>query len=431
MGIIGDGEWGTITWPFPQVRFLDNYVLGFALDGSNLHLYELVCDSDGHWNSTSVYNLGDATYIDQIEVADSGTFYIVSVFGIPSDVIIINSYIRNPGESAPLITKLPTDYIPEHIAVCNYNGQFLIGGIIPGVYAFGDMKLSTVAWSQIGRAEFRINNTATRTAGYTHMPWMRQNKGIVYKLAKLGKAVIVYGDGGKLALIPFSQPVSGYGRQLLPGFGVRSGNHVDGDDSIHGFIDSNYDWWTIDSSLKTIRWGYKEFMQDLVENGVTRVSYDSTNKRFYISNGVKGFVFTEQGLYSTHQLVTSIGNYCGKFLCGFFDDSEDTEYRVVSDTLDFGIRGLKTIETMEVGVDAPIDVYGAVDYRYDKTKAFVRSSWKKSNKRGGMGVIKTAPEFRLGIKAASYTDVNLDYLSLSVKVVDKRMIRGLYNTKEK
>jgi len=429
--ILGDGTWDVFSWPFPQVRFLDQYVIGFARSGTDLLLCELTYDGSDIWTSTSVYNLGSASNIDQIEVADLGPFYMMSVSGKPVDTVIIESYIRNPTAVGDKITKLPNDYIPKHLAMCNYNGQFLIGGIIPGVAAsFGDLDLHTVAWSQIGRIEFRIDNSVTRTAGYTNMPWKGQDVGIVYKLAKLGKSVMVYGDGGRLALIPYSQPVSGYGQQLLSRGGVRSGNHVDGDDLIHGFIDINYDWWTIDGSLKATKWGYREFMKDLVENGATRVSFEPIERRFYISNGVKGFVFTEQGLYSTHQLVSSIGNHLG-ILSGFFEDSEDTEYRIVSDTLDFGLRGLKTVETMEIGIDAPDHVFGAVDYRYDKTGTFTRSPWNRTNKQGGVGIIKTAPEFRLGVKADDYEDVNLDYMDLSVKISDKRMLRRKYNIKEK
>ena len=430
MAIDGTGAWDTITWPWPQVRFLEYYTLGFALIDSNLWLYELYCDGEG-WHATAMQNLGAYTNIDQIDVAESGSFYLLTVFGKPDDVITINSYIRNPGTGAPLITQLPAAYIPESIAVCNYNGQFLIGGVLHGSDPkFGDAGLNTVMWSQIGRVEFRIDNETTRTAGYTNMPWGEWKTGLVYKIKKLGNKVVVYGDGGKAFLNPISAPISGYGLERLPGAGVRSGFHVDGDDSIHGFIDSNYNFCTAsEKGFNTL--GYKEFMEDLVDNGTTKVSYEPTNRRFYISNGIKGYVLTEQGLYTTHQLVTSIGNYRGKLLCGFFDDTEDEEYRIVTDTLDFGIRGIKTIETMEIGVDSPEEVYGAVDYRYDKTGDFTRSNWKRTNKEGDVAIIKSAPEFRLCVKTRLYDEVSVDYMNVSVKLVDKRMTRGLYNPKVK
>jgi len=432
MAINGTGAWGTVTWPWPQIRFLEYYTLGFALISTNLWLYELYCDTSDVWQATAIKNLGTYTNIDQIDVAESGNFYLLTVFGRPSGTIAIDSYIRNPGTGTPLITQLPASYIPESIAVCNYNGQFILGGILHGNNTkFGDAGLNTVMWSQIGRVEFRIDDSTTRTAGYMNMPWGEWKTGVVYKVKKLGQKVLVYGDGGKGFLVPINQPVSGYGFERVSGAGIRSGFHIDGDDEVHGFIDADYDFWIVKGDYQFQKLGYNEFMKDLVENGTTKVSYESQSKRFYISNGVKGYVLTEQGLYSTHQLVTSIGNYRGQTLCGFFDDSEDEEYRLVTDTLDFGIRGIKTVETMDIGVDSPTEVYGAVDYRYDKTGDFARSTWKRLNKEGSVGIIQSAPEFRLCVKSTSYADVNVDYINTMIKVVDKRMIRGAYNPKIK
>jgi len=68
----------------------------------------------------------------------------------------------------------------------------------------------------------------------------------------------------------------------------------------------------------------------------------------------------------------------------------------------------------------------AVDYRYNKNDAFTRSGWKVTNARGGAAIIQTAPEFRLYLESDTYGGMNVDYINTSVKVVDKRMIRGLY-----
>ena len=427
MSITGTGTWDTVTWPWPQVKFLEYYTLGFALIDSNLWLYEMYCSTGDVWIATAVQDLGLYTNIDQIDVAESGTFYILTVFGRPGGVITINSYMRVPTTGAASITQLPTGYIPESISVCNYNGQFIIGGVLHGgTSEFGDAGLNTVMWSQIGRVEFRIDNYTTRTSGYMNMPWGEYKKGIVYKVKKLGNKVVVYGDGGMGFLNPISEPISSYGFDRIPSVGVSSGWHVDGDDSIHAFIDNNYDLWLLTQDYKFEKLGYREFMKGMITVADTKVSYDPGSKRFYISNGVEGYVLTQQGLYSTHQFVTSIGNYRGKTLCGFFSIGSDSKYRLVSDTLDLKIRGMKTIEMIEVGCDSPGDINVAVDYRYDKTEDFTRSAWKVTNARGGAAIIQTAPEFRLCLESDTYADVNVDYINVGVKVVDKRMIRGLY-----
>ena len=428
MSIIGTGIWNSVTWPWPQVKFLEYYTLGFALIDTHLHMYELTCNSSDVWIATDMQDLGVSTNINQIDVAESGTFYIVAIYGKPGGVPTIDSYIRNPGTATPLITQLPATRIPEGMAVCNFNGQFLIGGILPaGSDEFADMRLNSVAWGQIGRMEYRIDNVTTRTAGYMNMPWGEYKSGLVYKLKKIGNKVLVYGDGGKAFLVPYSSPVSGFGLDTkLPSAGIRSGWHVDGDDSIHAFIDTNYDLWVVTQDYKFEKLGYREFMKGMITVADTKISYEPHTKRFYISNGVEGYVLTEQGLYSTNQFVTSIGNYRGKVLCGFFSTGEDSKYRLVSDTIDFKIRGMKTIEMMEVGCDSDGDVSMAVDYRHNKNSAFTRSTWKVTNARGGAAIIQTAPEFRLCLESDTYVNMNVDYINVSVKVVDKRMIRGLY-----
>ena len=432
MSIAGTGAWDTVTWPWPQVKFLEYYTLGFALISNNLHMYELTCNASDVWVAVDMQDLGLASNISQIDVAESGTFYIITIYGKPSGTPTIDSYMRNPGVATPLITQLPATRIPEGMAVCNFNGQFLIGGILPADSdEFADMRLNSVAWGQIGRMEYRIDNTVTRTAGYMNMPWGEYKQGLVYKLKKIGDRVLVYGDGGKAFLVPYSFPVSGFGLDVrLPLAGVRSGWHVDGDESTHAFIDTNYDLWIVDKSYKFEKLGYREYMKGMITVADTKISYEPHTKRFYISNGVEGYVLTEQGLYSTNQFVTSIGNYRGKVLCGFFAIGSDSKYRLVSHTLDLKIRGMKTIEMMEVGCDSPGDVSVAVDYRYDKTDSFTRSAWKITNARGGAAIIQTAPEFRICLEADTYEDVNVDYINLNIKVVDKRMIRGLYSKDE-
>ena len=427
MSITGTGAWDTVTWPWPQVKFLEYYTLGFALIDTHLWLYEMYCNTSDVWVATAVQDLGVYTNIEQIDVAESGNFYLLTVFGRPGGTITIDSYIRNPGTGTPLITQLPAAYIPKSITVCNYNGQFIIGGVLHGDSSkFGDAGLNTVMWSQIGRVEFRIDNDVTKTAGYMNMPWGEYKNGIVYKIKKLGNRVIVYGDGGVGFLNPISSPVSGYGFERAASAGVRSGWHIDGNDTVHVFIDTNYDLWSVSEDYKFEKLGYREFMKGLITVADTKVSYEPNSKRFYISNGVEGYVLTQQGLYSTNQFVTSIGNYRGQTLCGFFLTGNDSKYRLVSDTTDFKIRGMKTIEMMEVGCDSDGDVSVAVDYRYNKNDAFTRSGWKVTNARGGAAIIQTAPEFRLCLESDTYVGMNVDYINVSVKVVDKRMIRGLY-----
>jgi hypothetical protein len=99
---------------------------------------------------------------------------------------------------------------------------------------------------------------------------------------------------------------------------------------------------------------------------------------------------------------------------------------VVTDTLDFGIRGMKTINAMEGGFDGSADFSLSVDYRYDPSGSFTRRGWVLANKEGHSVIKVTAPDLRLAFKASDYTNARLDYLRSKVKISDKRYIRGLY-----
>ena len=104
--------------------------------------------------------------------------------------------------------------------------------------------------------------------------------------------------------------------------------------------------------------------------------------------------------------------------------------------MDYGTRGLKTITTMEAGIDVESGavVKLAVDYRYDKAGSFTRSDWNLTNIRGGTGIMKTALEFRLGVLVPAVGDVespevpevNLDYILATVQISDRRLIRGVF-----
>ena len=314
------------------------------------------------------------------------------------------------------------------IACCNYNGQFLIGGITAvGVAAkYSQWKLNTVAWSQIGRWNLDYGSEVSKTAGFRHMTF----GGTVLKLQKLGNRVVVHGTNGMAFMKHFSEPIpGGWGLEELDMPGIASGFHCAGNDSVYGFIDFNNYWWTVTADGKFTKWGYKEFIESL--SGTIKVSYLPSKQRFYITDGSTCYMFSQYGMCSIGQIVRSAGVYGGNE-CASAVDGSDLDFRVVSDMMDYGTRGLKTLTTMETSVDTESGavVKLAVDYKYDKTASFVRSDWVQTNKRGGVGIMKTALEFRLGVLIPAVfsapPEVNLDYILTTIQISDRSMIRGVY-----
>jgi len=436
----GGGNWSVTTWPWPQVVFLEYYTLVFAIksETTDLYLYELYCDTSNVWQATEIQNLGAVANVKYVTVADFNMFYVITTYARSGNVVTVDAWEKTVGSDA--VSALPSTNSPVYACATNFNGQLVVGGIKHGDDAsFGNMAYNTVAWSEIGKFDFRMGEVAVvpggpkrfnRTSGYRHMPWGEWGQGQVLRVKKLGGGVMVYGDGGVALLLPQSQPVSTYSLKHVSGRGVLQGSAMDGDDSTHFWIDDHDQLWMCGADYKPQKLDYKEFLEDL--SGIVKLSYCPGRKRLFISDGSTGYVLTEWGMYSTDQYCTSAGVYRGT-LCGFFKDGDDKEVRVTTDTLDFNARGLKTLERIGVGANyynADRDELNArVDWRADyqsNRDSFNAGEWKRLSNKGIVFPVVTANEFRVKLKGTTYVDsvANLDYLKLLVKFVDKQSAHG-------
>jgi len=435
-----DGTWAIgVNWPYPKVYFGRYYTLALAISVATgqLWVYELYCTTSDAWTATAVKSLGAIANIDSVAIADFGEFYAVSNFGITANTVYMDGFLRDPSGR---LVDLPTASIPSFGTCCNFNGQAIIGCIKhSGDDHFGDMGYNTVAWSKIGKFDFRLAPLKSDEeydgsfyinpdVGYKNMEWGEWNTGIVYKVKKLGKGVVVYGDGGRGFLYPVNEPVVSFGFKSLEGPGVRYADHVGGNEDEHVFIDEDNSVWRV-SADKTEELGYSDYIDDLITADI-QITHVPGRQRYYISDGVAGFCLTPQGMYSTNQLVSSAGLYRGT-LCGFFLDDADYEARIETDVLDFGQRGMKTVSGLEVG-GANYDgsstrIEASIKFRYDHiTSGFTQSSWVKLSPEGTAVILVTAPEVKLLARISDYrsTTMTLDYIKARLKMSDKRFIRG-------
>ncbi len=430
--IYDTGTWTVTTWPWPRAEFGKAQTLGFALNGANIYLYELFY-AEGTWRAVELMSLGDVDYIEQVEMIDFGQFYVVSAYGLnDAGVPAAVCMSRIPGADLPatLYEEYPSAYVPDFACGCNFNGQALIGGIMPGGTVWEDIEvdMTSVLWSKVGSFEFRPEGRSTD--GYTRLQWTHKDEqSRIYRLRKLGNFVIAYGNTGMTALIPQSKPASTYGQKEI-NLPVPIGpNAIAGDESIHGYVDINYEFRTIDSEFKIVNHGYKEFLETLVQTPIN-VSYVPSIETFYISDGAIGYAINKYGAYSTYQLLTSAGDFRdGVF--GFYLDSADHVPALTTEIYDFEIRGLKTLDAIETGINSSTKFYGALDYVYNYHAArgtFDTSSWIEVNKEGIFAPIVTAREFRIKLKGLDILSetINIDSMKARVKFVDKRAVHGHY-----
>ena len=444
--------WSVSEWPFDMVKFLDYYTIIFRAEpaaSSDIDVYEAYCGTDDVWVATKVIdNIGYVDYPDprypvNLDVADFAWFYLLTYAELKNGEIEAGCYYREPGiaSGTDALTALPLSNCPDFITCCNFKGQPVVGGVLSTDAYWTQLGKCSVAWSGIGHFEFRPD--VNRTAGFVRMPWSDWDEGLVLKVKRLGDSLIVYGNGGRAALDPFyKEPITGFGLDdRIGGTGIHSGFHMDGNQKVHGFIDTRNDFWIVQGKKEFKKLGYREWIEDMqAENDAEEsnipivVSYEPKRNFFYLAGFGSCYVLTEFGLYSCTQSPTSIGDYRGNVLTGFVKDHSDDEGRVLFNPVDFKIRGLKTVEEVEFGMDytptGSESVTAKVDFKYDYDESSWRTSgWERLNPQGMYFPVITANDLKVGIKFSDYTDGDprLESTVLRWKLSDKRGIRGLYS----
>jgi hypothetical protein len=98
---------------------------------------------------------------------------------------------------------------------------------------------------------------------------------------------------------------------------------------------------------------------------------------------------------------------------------------IVTDTLDLGYRGMKTIEYIQIGTDVTKNLMAAIDYRYDKSEEFRTSPYTIVNNEGVAFTKAAGVDFRIRVKAVEFVEFDIDYINIQYKVTDKRYLRGV------
>ncbi len=386
------GITSTTYHPFPQIIVLSDG-LYYATDR---YVYKIVGGV-----TYTLLDIGVSSYFNnRWSVADFGPY---KVWASGSDVLISNAETE----------KLSVYPLPYTISsVCNYRGQLIAGG-------FGELGYNTVAWSEIGNIDISNllqPNTVKNTSGFVVMSW----NGEVYQVKVLGDKVIVYGSGGITALIPYEHT---FGRIDLPFAGILGKDAVGGDDRQHLFIDETGKAWKLAPDLSFSELGYSEFLSVL--DASCTVSHNKVNGDFYISDGTYCYLASNNGMTRVEQCVSSCDIYSGELVCGNSYNSVGQAY-IVTDTIDFESRGIKTITALEIGT-LDTSCKASVLYRFSGKQSWQESIAKTVNKNGSVFPIVSGVEFRIKILFPSYSDAEVDYINIRYKNVDKRVVRGTYD----
>jgi len=375
----------------------------------------------------------------------------------------------------PLMLNQTNKVFVEDLAIksgCEFKGRVVIGGLpssiwssslwqilwdnwedeIPQEYALNndDMGGNYVFWSSIGEGilwliypdivvrglipKERVIDKARifemiEKNDFGWMPLPTQ-KDIIH-MKPLGHSIVAYGEEGIWALTPVIKPLNTFGMKRVSSTGISQRNQVGGSEDIHLFFDELGEGWLMGGDLEPKKIGYKEFFSE-ISSGDMLIRYEETDKVFYVSDkgGTKGFCVSPFGTTESKYNIVTFLDYIDGDLKGIYAEEEDVESRIVTDIFDMGMRGIKHIKEVELGIfTTSATVQVAIDYRHQKSESFTTSSWVNVNHEG-IGYIRvTGAEFRVRIKTSNYTDIQLSDIGIRWNSIDKRNVRGARNAR--
>ena len=244
-------------------------------------------------------------------------------------------------------------------------------------------------------------------------------------MLKLDKNVIAYGSGGITLAYPVTEPYPTFGFKTVLNVGIKNKTAVTGDEFVHFFIDILGCLYTL-TSKGLERLGYEEFLSPLV-NPV--LLWDAVERRLHISSEDKGYIFNEGSLTNGYTNLTGLYRTNTDLKAISPDTIIANAVEVVTDIIDFKRRGLKSIESIQFDVDAEIEIYTSVDYRYSKDEDFKTTNWTLLNNAGVAHLRIAGTEFRFRCKGIKFGTFNLSWIKVQYKLIDQRFSRDFNDRK--
>jgi hypothetical protein len=432
----------TVSWPYPQLFLGSKYA--FATNATGVYKIpigslatslsvtdelpmldelgsSLLDDLSEALTWTEAEGIEDLTAGDPWDFVDFGEYCLLT----NGAVMVIIDNVTVPAEPR-LASLASSSVLPRCKTFCNYKGQ-LIGGNVQSDWH--DCDSSSIVWGKIGSVDLTPTNSGE--AGYKVIT---EFSGVVHKVKTLGDIVIVYGANGIVMMKPEGVV---FGFKQISSNGIPSITAVGGNDREHVCIDNRYRLWRLNEKQME-KLDYSEELSNLTLSD-TVISYDPELDEYYISDGSLGFLLTRHGFSKIYQYASSVITLDGTtYIAGA--NGSDTSFILETDTLDFGVRGDKTVVAVEVGMPGDLAMsvkmaWGSKDFRFDYTFGFILTEddgfiYAPSvlcNPNGIAYPRVTADKHRVRLTADSFTNVQIDYINIRFNYTDKRALRGRIN----
>lgn len=325
---------------------------------------------------------------------------------------------------------------------CEHRGRLITAGFSSSDThpVWGRLEENEVAWSTIGGgdafwpfmaslvdSERQEHYEIRNEAGYMPMPF----EGTIHAVKTLDRVVIVYGENGVAALIPFSAPTPTFGLRPLLNVGIANRAALAGDHKGHAFIDKAGYLWVIGVDFVPKRIGYREQFSSLTSTVVG--SYDPLEDEMYFSVDGTCYILTPSGLCEFADDVSGIARVNNDLYGAGDTGALANTFILKTDAFDMGFSALKSIEGIEVGYHDIGNLKVGIDYSYDGSGTFssfpIGGAGIDVNDEGFAYIGITARDFKVRVFGDYGTRPRIDYITVRWKFVDKRMIRGATNAR--
>lgn len=269
----------------------------------------------------------------------------------------------------------------------------------------GPFHKNWIKWAKVGNLDFTIDHT--NVAGEMPFDW----KGWVYAIKMLRGKPVAYGENGVSVL---NKSDIYYGFNTVYRVGLKGKNAIAGDETFHYFIDKEGHLFSFGEALKKL--DYSEYLTVLTD---PVLSWDVENSLLYICDGTYGFVYSpnSESLGSGPINVTGIGSQGGTQYIVSPAAITTPVFEICTDIYDMGTRRLKTIQSLEFGIDLTTTLQASIDYRSDKSQSFSQTDWHTVDAQGFTRITCNSREFKFRARASKWEELELDYWLVNGEVL--------------
>lgn len=293
--------------------------------------------------------------------------------------------------------------IPATSTLLLADAELRVGGILVQSAGLGEtVGANWLRWSKIGALNFTQDRS--NVAGKMPLPF----KGTIYAILRRGTSIIVYAKNGVATLIP--RDVA-FGYAVLSSVGLKSKLAVVDTGDAHYYVDSKGRLYAIKGAGLELL-DYREWLAGL---GTVAMAFNPETRLLYIGDGTTGYLYNvDTGSFGKGPAtVTGAGIQDGTLYVVASGTMTIPNFANKTDIYDFGTRKMKSIQSLEFGVDTSLVLQAAIDYRHYKSSAFATTSWRTIDRRGQVFIACMGTEFRFLTKATSAGVFHVDSLKVN------------------